>query len=73
MEMKDQSYISSFGQDGQAQTNWIQTQLRIAPKRFVLVTVSAFAVGTTIGTTLAIALDLPPVLRVCQAMRSIKK
>ena len=55
------------------ETNWIQTQLRIAPKRFVLVTVSAFAVGATIGTTLAIALDLPPVLRVCQAMRSIKK
>jgi hypothetical protein len=53
--------------------NWIQSQLNSNAKRFVFMTVSAFAVGATIGTTLAVALDLPPVLGVCNALHSLRK
>jgi hypothetical protein len=53
--------------------SWIRTQLSTDAKRFVAITVTAFAVGATIGTTLAIALDLPPVLGVCHALPGVKK
>jgi hypothetical protein len=41
-------------------------------KRVLATTIISLGVGMATGTTLAIALDVPPVLGICQAMHSVR-
>jgi hypothetical protein len=53
--------------------NWLLAQEDWNLRRFLSVTVVSLGIGAAVGTTLAVALDLPPVLGVCNALHSLRK
>jgi hypothetical protein len=53
--------------------HWLLAQQDWNLRCFLSVTIVSLGIGAAVGTTLAVALDLPPVLGVCQAMHSLKK
>jgi hypothetical protein len=53
--------------------HWLLAQEDWDLKRFLSVTVVSLGIGAAVGTTLAVVLDLPPALGVCQAIHSLRK